>query len=56
MNDLPIQPTKEELEQFPQAPEAPKLVKDNTKGVDEANLAKVSGADVDPNGEGEVHV
>jgi len=56
MSDLPIQPTDEELEQFEQAPEAPVFVEDNTEGIDESDLAKVSGADVDPEGEGEVHV
>lgn len=48
--------SQEEIDQFPQAPEPVKLVKDNTKGVDEADLAKVSGADVDPDGEGTVDV
>lgn len=56
MSDLPTQPTDEELAQFEQAPEAPVFVEDNTEGVDEDNLAKLSGSEVDPAGEGEVHV
>jgi hypothetical protein len=56
MSDLPEQPTQEELEQFEQAPEAPVLAEDNTEGVSPEHLAKTSGADVDPDGEGEVHV
>ena len=56
MSDLPLQPTQEELDQFEEAPKAPKQAKDNTKGEDKSDVAKVSGADVDPNGEGEVEV
>lgn len=56
MSDLPEQPSVEEIAKFPQAPEAPILVEDNLEGVDKANHAILSGADVDPNGEGEVKV
>lgn len=55
MSDLPEQPSQEELDQFEEAPEAPTLAEDNTEGVD-GNKAKLSGAEVDPDGEGEVHV
>lgn len=56
MNELPVQPTAEELEQFPEAPKPVEFKEDNTEGVDENDLAKLSGSEVDPDGEGEVHV
>lgn len=54
MTDIPVQPTQEELDQFEEAPTAPKQVKDNTKGVPKDELAKVSGKDVDPTQIGKV--
>lgn len=53
---LPEQPSVEEIAQFPQAPEAPVFVEDNAKNEEKTNLATLSGKDVDPAGDGEVHV
>lgn len=56
MSDLPKQPTEEELAQFPEAPEAPVVAEDNLEGVDSSEHATLSGAEVDPDGDGEVSV
>lgn len=52
MSDQPVQPTEEEINQFPQAPEAPVVAEDNTEGVSETDTATTSGENVDPTSEG----